>query len=553
MALFSGKKGLKNLQHQYNGSLLGLALTNNSRSIASAVRSIASVQNASQFASCYDPQRVLSHSFTATVREMQVTKLLVIDDDRTVLRLVEKAFADAEILILLANDGASGLKKIRDERPDVLLLDIMLPDATGLDLANQIHQIDPKLPVIFITASDESDMAIEAMKLGAYDYLLKPLNLANVQDLVERAMESRRQMLLPVVMQASAELPKSGDALVGNSPRMLDVYKQIGRVAAENVTVLIRGESGTGKELIARALYQHSHRQGGCYLAVNCAALSDTLLESELFGHEKGAFTGADRRHIGKFEQCHGGTIFLDEIGDMSPMTQAKVLRLLQEKKFERVGGKDTIEVDVRLISATNKPLEQMILENEFRLDLYHRLNAFEIHLPPLRDRGDDIELLIVHFLAIFNRLPGKKIAGFSTEAMATMKAFSWPGNVRELQSAVRKSMLMASGPVILPDHLPHEVHSGSEVTALPVMGVSGRGHGFDLHRFVDQRLTTGCEDLYADTLREMERVLLQFTLQHHSGNQSRAAEQLGITRGSLRNKIRLLGISIDQVVSAVD
>jgi DNA-binding NtrC family response regulator len=483
-------------------------------------------------------------------------KLLVIDDDRTVLRLTEKAFADVDLQILSASDGEKGIELINREKPDVLLLDIRLPGISGLELAKQIRQIDSKLPVIFITASDESDVAIEAMKLGAYEYLLKPLDMVNVQNLVERALDTRRQMLLPVLMQESAELPNVGDALVGCSPTMLEVYKQIGRVAAQNVAVMIRGESGTGKELIARAIYQHSHRNSNCYLAVNCAALSDTLLESELFGHEKGAFTGADRRHIGKFEQCNGGTIFLDEVGDMSPLTQAKVLRLLQEKKFERVGGKETIEVDVRVISATNRPLERMIKDNEFRLDLYHRLNAFEIHLPALRDRELDIDLLTKHFLAMFNRELGKKISGFSNDALSIIRSYRWPGNIRELQSVVRKSMLMATGPVILTEFLPAEIVKSSKnlevSTETAEWSVAGNG-AFDLASFIDSSIREGRADLYAETLIEMERILIGRILQHHSGNQSRAAEQLGITRGSLRNKIRSLGISIDQVVVSND
>ncbi len=479
-----------------------------------------------------------------------MAKLLVIDDDRTVLRLVEKAFVDSELQIFTASEPESGMALLRKEVPDVLLLDIMLPDSSGLELAKQVRQQDPKLPVIFITASDESDVAIEAMTLGAYEYLLKPLDMANVQDLVERALETRRQMQLPVVMQKNAVLPAEGDALVGRSPSMMEVYKQIGRVSAQNVAVMIRGESGTGKELIARAIYQHSSRKEKCYLAVNCAALSDTLLESELFGHEKGAFTGADRRHIGKFEQCHGGTIFLDEVGDMSPLTQAKVLRLLQEKKFERVGGTETIQVDVRVISATNQPLERMIKDNEFRLDLMHRLNAFEIHLPPLRERGEDFDLLVNHFLLLFNRQLDKKITGFSEEAVAISRAYSWPGNLRELQSVVRKSMLMATGPVILPEFLPRDLLAGGMKTGRDNTGRNG-GDSFNLQEFVSLVISEGRTDLYAETLQEMERVLLTNVLEHHGGNQSRAAEQLGITRGSLRNKIRTLGISIGQVVSS--
>ncbi len=441
---------------------------------------------------------------------------------------------------------------LRAEVPDVLLLDIMLPNTSGLELAEQIRKLDPKLPVIFITASDESDVAIEAMALGAYDYLLKPLDMAKLQDLVERALETRRQMQLPVVMQDNAELPAEGDALVGCSPSMLDVYKQVGRVAAQNVAVMIRGESGTGKELVARAIYQHSNRKNECYLAVNCAALSDTLLESELFGHEKGAFTGADRRHVGKFEQSNGGTIFLDEVGDMAPRTQAKVLRLLQEKTLERVGGKETIEVDVRIISATNQPLEQMIEANEFRLDLFHRLNAFEIQLPPLRLRGTDFNLLINHFLSLYNRQLEKKIAGFSDEAMAIIKTYPWPGNIRELQSVVRKSMLMATGPVILPEFLPRDLVDG-KVSNGTVESTWSNENRFDLLEFVTRSINQGGTNLYADTLQEMERVLLKKVLQHHDGNQSQAAEQLGITRGSLRNKIRTLGIRIGQTVSTSD
>jgi two-component system nitrogen regulation response regulator GlnG len=443
------------------------------------------------------------------------------------------------------------MKLIHDQRPDVLLLDIMLPGVTGIELALQIRDLDSKLPIIFVTASDDSDMAIEAMKLGAYEYLLKPLDVNRIQQLVHRAFETRRLMLAPVVLQESDELPINGDALVGRSPKMLEVYKQIGRVAGQDVAVLIRGESGTGKELIARAIYHHGRRKDRCYLAVNCAALSDTLLESELFGHEKGAFTGADRQHIGKFEQCHNGTIFLDEVGDMSPLTQSKVLRLLQEKKFERVGGKETIAVDSRIISATNRPLEQMIEQNEFRLDLFHRLNAFEIYLPPLRERGDDIELLINHFLAMFNRQLDKSITGISTTALELFKAYSWPGNVRELQSVIRKAILMSTGPVIVPEFLAKELVSGSTTTGPSTGATNGddADEPLDLAKFIDQRLQLESTDLYAASLCEMERYLIRRVLQYHAGNQSRAAEHLGITRGSLRNKIRSLGISIEQVV----
>jgi two-component system nitrogen regulation response regulator GlnG len=473
--------------------------------------------------------------------------ILVIDDDRTVLRLVEKTFEDTDIIVHTAATAEDGLNSLQRHAPDVLLLDIMLPEMNGLEMARKVREIDAKLPIIFVTASDDSDDAIEAMKLGAYDYLLKPLDKEKVRELISRALENRRMMQSPVLLPESGKETEDGDVLVGRSPGILEVYKQIGRVAAQDVTVLIRGESGTGKELIARAIYQHSHRNSGCFLAVNCAALSDTLLESELFGHEKGAFTGADRRHIGKFEQCNGGTIFLDEIGDMSPSTQAKVLRLLQEQKFERVGGTETIQTDVRIISATNADLEQMIDKGEYRLDLFHRLNAFEIKLPPLRQRGDDIPLLVEHFLSRFNKALGKNVTAISSEAMEAMMRYSWPGNIRELQSVIRRAILMATGPVIVPELLPREVVAGGEPT--PGAVVSGEGSN-EFEVFLREREQARSLNLYAEALEWMERILITRVLNRTEGNQSRAAEILGITRGSLRHKIRALGLSIEHVVA---
>ncbi len=476
-------------------------------------------------------------------------KVLVIDDDRSVLRLVEKSFEDAGATVLTANTAEEGMTLIRREEPDALLLDIMLPEANGLELATQVKHLDAKLPIIFITAMNDSDTAIEAMTRGAYDYLLKPLDKQNVQDIVERAFATRRLMQLPVLLQHSMDALDQGDALVGRSGPMLDVYKQIGRVAPQDVAVLIRGESGTGKELIARAIYQHSGRKDTCFMAINCAALSDTLLESELFGHEKGAFTGAERRHIGKFEQCNGGTIFLDEIGDMSPSTQSKVLRVLQEQKFERVGGTQTIETDVRIISATNRDLEQMIEENEFRLDLYHRLNSFEIGLPALRERGDDIKLLLKHFLARFNKSLNKQITGISDQAMEILTNHAWPGNIRELQTVLRKAMLMSTGPVLVPDFLPEEVaHGNGAVTSALEHSRSTAKHFGSFLRELD---AAHSHNMYAESLEWLERHLLTHILSATDGNQSKAAERLGITRGSLRNKIRSLNISIEYVISS--
>ncbi|WP_075083766.1 sigma-54-dependent transcriptional regulator [Mariniblastus fucicola] len=479
-------------------------------------------------------------------------KILAIDDDRTVLRLIEKAFEDADVNLTTVSTAEEGLSILLEGDIDVCLLDIMLPEMNGLELAKKIRAIDARMPVIFITSMDDSDTAIEAMKLGAYEFCTKPLDITQVQDFVERAFNTRRLMRAPVTIQESSEISVGeGDQLVGKSPQMVEVYKQIGRVAAQMVPVLIRGESGTGKELIARAIYQHSQRNEECYLAVNCAALSETLLESELFGHEKGAFTGAERRHVGKFEQCNNGSIFLDEIGDMSPLLQSKVLRLLQEQKFERVGGTKTIETDARIISATNRDLEAMIQENEFRLDLYHRINAFEIHLPPLRERGEDIDLLIGFFIRRLSKQLGKNVEGISPDAMELLRGYQWPGNVRELQGVIRHALLMATGPVIVPENLRGELQRGSDSTAASVSFTPAASEKSDgVEDFVQARIDEGSSEIYAETLEMMERKLITKILSETSGNQSQAAEMLGITRGSLRNKIRSLGIVIEQVVS---
>ncbi len=473
--------------------------------------------------------------------------VLVIDDDRYVLTLFQRVLKDSGLTVHVADNATDGMALLREVHPDVLLLDFLLPEGPSIELAKEVRQFDVRLPVIFITATNDSDTAIEAMKLGAYDYLLKPLDVGLVESLIERALETRRLMKAPVLMEKSETGDDDSDVLVGRSPKMLEVYKQIGRVAAQDVTVLISGESGTGKELIARAIYQHSHRVGECFMAVNCAALTDTLLESELFGHEKGAFTGADRRRIGRFEQCDNGTIFLDEVGDMSPATQSKVLRLLQEQSFERVGGHETITVDVRLISATNRDLDRMIAEDEFRLDLFHRLNGFEIKLPPLREREGDLETLVDHFLKRFNKQLNKKITSVSPEALALLKRYPWPGNIRELQTAIRRAMLMATGPTIVPETLPLEVRENLPLTpgAAPPNGDAA----VDLSQFVDGLVADGSENLYQETLQMMERYLVARVLRETHGNQSQAARRLGITRGSLRNKMRDLGIQIEQVV----
>jgi len=478
--------------------------------------------------------------------------LLVIDDDRAILHMVEQAFVGSEVRVRTASTGEEALECVRSgSGPDVVLLDIMLAETSGLELVRQIHALDSKLPVIFITAGGSSDTAIEAMKLGAYDYLLKPLDLPQLKDLVARALEIRRLMQVRVDVPRS-DLPLTdSDAIVGRSPVMQEVYKAIGRVAPQDVTVLIRGESGTGKELVARALYQHSRRGSKRFLAVNCAAIPEALLESELFGHEKGSFTSADHRRIGKFEQCSGGTIFLDEVGDMTPLVQSKLLRVLQEQRFERVGGTDTIETDVRVVAATNRDLDRMVADGEFREDLYYRLNGFTIKLPPLRDRGTDIVLLVEHCLQRYRLQFKKDVRALSPPALNLLLNYSWPGNVRELQGVLRQALLQTIGEVIVPEFLPESVrgkagaagHTGADRTPALVAFLA----------FIQARLAAGSQDLHAEAVELMERQLVAEVLRHTSGNQSQAAKILGITRGSLRNKIRSLGISLGNTVLVDD
>ena len=476
-----------------------------------------------------------------------MSRILVIDDDRSVRHLIAKAFEDSDVEVVPAASAEEGMRLLDGQQLDVVLLDILLPESSGLDLFEKIRSIDSKLPVIFITSLSSSDTAIKAMTLGAFDYLLKPLDLARIRDLVRQAIEIRRLMSIPVEMPGArrhngATDTNRSDTLVGNSPQMQEVYKAIGRVAPQDVTVLIRGESGTGKELVARALYQHSPRVKGQFLAVNCAAIPDALLESELFGHEKGAFTGADQRRIGKFEQCSGGTLFLDEIGDMSPLVQSKVLRVLQSQQFERVGGNQTISTDVRVIAATNRDLEKMVAEGEFRSDLYYRLSGFTIQLTPLRDRPEDLPPLLENYLSVFSKELGKDVHGFSPEAMDVYLNYSWPGNVRELQNVLKQTLLRSAGHVVIPDFIPDRVRSPQADAS----GADGDTAGTDLKQFVDERLAADSTDLYAEALEFMERYVVTRVLRVCEGNQSKASRMLGITRGCLRSKVRALKVSID-------
>ena len=407
---------------------------------------------------------------------------------------------------------------MRTDLPDVILLDLRLPDQSGLEIYQAIRQVDGRIPVIFITLARSADSAIEAMRQGAYDYLFKPLDLQELRRVINEALEVGRRMRRPAAVAETPPDPDFPGAIVGTCPAMREVYKSIGRVAAQNLPVLITGESGTGKELVARAIYQHGPRARAPYRALNCAAIPESLLESELFGHERGAFTGADRKRIGKFEQCNGGTLFLDEVGDMAESVQAKMLRLLQEQEFERVGGNELVRTDVRLIGATHRDLKAWSAEGKFRPDLYYRLSVVTIHLPPLRDRGDDLSLLVQLFLRRYNIELGREVREVAPEVMNRFRSYPWPGNVRELQSVLQQALLRASGTVLISEFLPNDLLPETQTSAASDTGTRYRP---------------------GSTLADLEREAIQQCLLQTGGHRRRAADLLGISTRTLLRKIR--------------
>jgi two-component system nitrogen regulation response regulator GlnG len=470
--------------------------------------------------------------------------LLVVDDEPNVLYSIEKSFHSETLVVLGAQTGRQGVDLVQRYRPDAVILDVRLPDMSGLDAFDQIRQFDPRLPVIIITAYAATETAIEAMKRGAFEYLLKPVDFHHLREVVRRALELSRFRHVPAVF-GDADTAADAEHIVGRSAAMQEVYKAIGRVAPRDVTVLITGESGTGKELVARALFHHGGRAAAPFLALNCAAIPENLLESELFGYERGAFTGAERRRIGKFEQAHQGTLFLDEIGDMSAATQAKVLRVLQEQRFERVGGSETVQTDVRLLAATNKDLEEEVAAGRFRSDLFYRLNVFTIHLPSLRQRREDVPLLVEHFVRLFGRSLGRAVHSVTPEALRCLESHDWPGNVRQLQSVLKYAMIRATGEVLTPDCLPENFRPNS-LAPSPQPSTPG-ATAFDPAAFTDALLRAGEPDIYRRVSLEVDRVVLDTVLRHVKGNQVHASELLGISRTTLRAKLRALGMTVEK------
>jgi two-component system nitrogen regulation response regulator GlnG len=470
-----------------------------------------------------------------------MSRLLVIDDSPQVESLFAEFFPDHPHWLFFAATADDARAIFRERRPDAVVLNVPVPGGRGLDLFEELRALDATAPVLVTTAGNSSTVAIEAIKRGAFEYLVKPLDASQLRAVIDRALAVRRLMTVPVDLAETADpIGEDSDVLIGRSAPMQDVYKAIGKVALKNVTVLIRGETGTGKELTARAIYQHSDRACKPFLAINCPAIPEGLLESELFGHEKGAFSGADRQRVGKFEQCSGGTLFLDEIGEMPAAFQRKILRVLQERQLQRVGGNETIPIDVRVIAATNRDLEKAVADGEFRPDLYYRLNVFAIHLPPLRGRREDLPQLVEHLVGKLARELLQPVRRVAPEVIPILARHPWPGNVRELQSVLKQAILQATGPVLMPEHLPASVREPPPARSPDWTCDRGRWA-----EFVADGLTAQPPGLYAKALELMERAVIPLVLQHTLGNQTAAAGLLGITRASLRFKIRTLGIDV--------
>jgi two-component system nitrogen regulation response regulator GlnG len=477
-----------------------------------------------------------------------MSKLLLIDDETDVQYSFQRIFDSPDIELTTASSGEEGLKLIPKVKPDLVLMDIRMGGINGLETLRRIRQIDSKLLVILMTAYGTTQTAIEAMKLGAYDYLLKPFDVVKLKDIVANALKAAHDMRQIVSYQPLLESEDYESGIVGRSEAMQQVFKMIGQVAGTDATALITGESGTGKELVARAIYHHSNRNGQPFLAVNCAAIPEQLLESELFGHERGAFTGATLQRIGKFEQCNGGTIFLDEIGDMTPATQTKILRVLQSGTFERVGGNTPLKVDVRIIAATNKPLEEAVAAREFREDLFYRLNVVRIQIPPLRERREDVRLLVNYFLKKFAREQEAPPKSVSSGVIKALEQYHRPGNVRELENIVRRALVVAKGDAILLSDLPPEIvgQLPSPSAAAPVSSGAASaadGNVTDVVALSRKLFQWARKDPKLKLIPAVERELVLQALKETSGNQVQAAKLLGITRATLRKRIEKFGI----------
>ncbi|MEZ9702579.1 nitrogen regulation protein NR(I) [Vibrio sp. 10N.261.46.E12] len=459
----------------------------------------------------------------------------VVDDDSSIRWVVEKTLSSADIKCETFADAESVLLALERETPDVLVSDIRMPGIDGIELLHQVHQRSPDLPVIIMTAHSDLDAAVNAYQKGAFEYLPKPFDIDETLTLVERAIahsqEQKREQASEVAEETNAP------EIIGEAPAMQEVFRAIGRLSRSSISVLINGESGTGKELVAHALHRHSPRAKKPFIALNMAAIPKDLIESELFGHEKGAFTGANSVRQGRFEQANGGTLFLDEIGDMPLDIQTRLLRVLSDGQFYRVGGHSAVKVDVRIVAATHQDLERLVHEGDFREDLFHRLNVIRIHIPALRERKQDIEKLTHHFLASAAEELGVEMKTLHPETISKLNQLNWPGNVRQLENICRWLTVMASGSEILPSDLPPELLEEKVVTT------AGTGDNWQqlLANWAKCALDSGEKELLTYALPEFERILLEAALHHTNGHKQDAAKVLGWGRNTLTRKLKEL------------
>ena len=493
--------------------------------------------------------------------------ILIIDDDAEIRYSLTRVLSSRDYAVATAASGEEAVAAVRKAAPDVIFLDVRMGGMGGIETLQHLRSINPRQLVILMTAFGTAQTAIEAMKYGAFDYIMKPFDPQRVLVLTENALQARADQRAAGDYKPSLNTEDYKEGIVGNSAAMQEVFKIIGQVTASDVTVMITGESGTGKELVARSIFQHSHRATKPFLAVNCAAIPENLIESELFGHEKGSFTGATAQRIGKFELCDGGTVFLDEIGDMTLATQTKILRVLQEGEIQRVGGTGTIKVDVRVIAATNKDLEEIVKARTFREDLYYRLNVVRIRMPPLRERLEDVPQIVDYVLQTLAKQKKARVQKVAAEVMALLLRQRWPGNVRELENVIYRSAVVAQGDTILLKDLPPEIRESAVVgtgslppmplpASPPAPGASlpplvpaaepapaaapGPGTLREALDFVYARLK---EEGTEPVLERLEREMIERVLRDERGNLVRASERLGITRTTLRKRIDALGL----------
>jgi len=471
-------------------------------------------------------------------------KLLIVDDDTAILDTLKKFFTEKGMQVFLGQDSPSGLECVKMEHPQVALIDISLPQKSGIELLEEIKGIDPHLRVIMMSGNVTTQNAIAAMKYGAYDYLTKPMDPNKLEVIINKAFQSSN--LTREIRIIGATPPPADeddtDVMIGSSPEMLEIWKMIGQISGSDVTVLVQGESGTGKELLARSIYNNSRRKNKPFLAVNCAALPDNLLESELFGHEKGAFTDASSRHIGRFEQCTGGTIFLDEIAEMSLKSQAKLLRVLENQEFERVGGNESIKVDVRIIAATNRSLINAVKEKSFRMDLFYRLKVAAIFLPPLRERSEDIPLLVNFFIKKASQENRKSLMKLSPAAMKILLSYPWTGNIRELKNVINSAIVFSKGDTLLPEDFESLLYGKQSGTESVARHSAQNTYAMFQPLFEDIALNNEGA-VFESFIAQAEEALFRLAMAKQKNNEVHAAKFLGISRNTLRQRLKLYKI----------